>query len=240
MTPAKGVRPPLLMFAEVRAIAPVAGSPPKKGQTRFAMPWATSSVLLSCRSPLKPSATTAESRDSIAPSRAMAVAEQRHDHAGDDRGEDAQGRRRARRLDAKGQAGDPQRQRQRNQAHRDSRENFIAQANVLARTVGFQKGQASGTEGESGLHFLRQPQNTQNYIFCGLASKTRTASVSSRERVARVSVLECGAARRFAWPASRKKLKRRRTLYGRSRWRGALFRARDTLQSGLRDRTPRR
>jgi hypothetical protein len=42
--------PPLLTLAEVRAMAPVTGRPPKNGQTRLAMPWATSSVLLSWRS----------------------------------------------------------------------------------------------------------------------------------------------------------------------------------------------
>ncbi len=33
--PARGVLPPLLILADVRAIAPVAGKPPKIGQTRF-------------------------------------------------------------------------------------------------------------------------------------------------------------------------------------------------------------
>ena len=72
--PAMGDFPPLFTFAEVRAMAPVAGSPPKNGQTMLATPCATSSVLLSWRSPVKPSATTAESSDSMAPSTAIAVA----------------------------------------------------------------------------------------------------------------------------------------------------------------------
>src|ERR1700730_3032243 len=48
--PAAGDLAPLLTFAEVRAIAPVAGNPPKKGQTKFEIPWAINSVLLSWRS----------------------------------------------------------------------------------------------------------------------------------------------------------------------------------------------
>ena len=63
--PATGVRPPLLMLVIVRAIAPVAGIPPKIGEARFASPWAISSVLELLRSPMTPSATVAESSDSI-------------------------------------------------------------------------------------------------------------------------------------------------------------------------------
>jgi len=74
MIPVIGERLPLCTVADVRAIAPVAGSPPKRGQTRFSTPCTIYSVLLSCRSPASPSATTAESKDSIAPSSALAVA----------------------------------------------------------------------------------------------------------------------------------------------------------------------
>ena len=65
--PETGVVPPLRMFAEVRAIAPVAGRPQKNGHTMFARPWAISSVFALCRSLMRPSATTAESSDSMEP-----------------------------------------------------------------------------------------------------------------------------------------------------------------------------
>jgi hypothetical protein len=69
--PATGVRPPLLMLVAVRAMAPVAGMPPKSGEATLAMPCATSSMLDRWRPPIIPSATTADSSDSIAPSVAM-------------------------------------------------------------------------------------------------------------------------------------------------------------------------
>ncbi len=69
--PATGVRPPFLTFVAVRAIAPVAGMPPKSGVTMFATPCATSSMLERWRPPIIPSATTAESSDSTAPSSAI-------------------------------------------------------------------------------------------------------------------------------------------------------------------------
>ena len=72
--PAIGVLPPLLMLVMVRAIAPVAGIPPKIGVTTLAIPWAISSVFESCLSPITPSATAAESKDSIAPNTAMVMA----------------------------------------------------------------------------------------------------------------------------------------------------------------------
>ena len=75
MIPATGVRPPLLILVIVRAIAPVAGMPPKKGTTTFATPWAMSSVFELCLSPITPSATIADSKDSIAPNIAMVNAE---------------------------------------------------------------------------------------------------------------------------------------------------------------------
>src|SRR3954466_9613474 len=68
--PAKGVRPPVRMFVAVRAMAPVAGMPPKIGDTTFATPCATSSMFDLCREPIMPSATTADSSDSIAASNA--------------------------------------------------------------------------------------------------------------------------------------------------------------------------
>ena len=55
----------------VRAIAPVAGMPPKIGVTTLATPCAISSVFELCLSPITPSATVAESSDSMAPSMAM-------------------------------------------------------------------------------------------------------------------------------------------------------------------------
>ena len=42
--PATGVRAPARMLVAVRAIAPVAGSPPNIGEAMFAIPCATSSV----------------------------------------------------------------------------------------------------------------------------------------------------------------------------------------------------
>ena len=41
--PAMGVRPPFFTFVAVLAIAPVAGMPPKNGDTILAIPWAISS-----------------------------------------------------------------------------------------------------------------------------------------------------------------------------------------------------
>ena len=55
-------------------MAPVAGMPPNSGVSRLAAPCAISSVFESWRSPVTPSATVAESRDSIAPSSAMVKA----------------------------------------------------------------------------------------------------------------------------------------------------------------------
>ena len=50
--PATGVRPPDLMLAAVRAIAPVAGRPPNRPDARLAMPWPTSSWLERWRKPV--------------------------------------------------------------------------------------------------------------------------------------------------------------------------------------------
>ena len=72
--PATGVCAPARMLVAVRAIAPVAGNPPKSGEAMLAMPWATSSTLESCRSPVMRSATIADISDSIAPSIATVMA----------------------------------------------------------------------------------------------------------------------------------------------------------------------
>ena len=52
----------------VRAIAPVAGSPPNIGDMMFATPWPISSTFGLWRSLLMRSETTADISDSIAPS----------------------------------------------------------------------------------------------------------------------------------------------------------------------------
>ena len=69
--PATGVRPPFFTLVAVRAIAPVAGMPPNSGDAMFATPCATSSMFERCRPPIMPSATTADSSDSTAPSIAI-------------------------------------------------------------------------------------------------------------------------------------------------------------------------
>ena len=74
MMPAIGVRPPLLIFVMVRAMAPVAGIPPKIGEAMFAIPCPISSVFELWWSPMTPSATVADSSDSIAPRTAMVTA----------------------------------------------------------------------------------------------------------------------------------------------------------------------
>jgi hypothetical protein len=66
--------PPLRMFTVVRAIAPVAANPPKNGAMTLPVPSASSSASGSCRVPVMPSETTAQRRDSMAPSSAMANA----------------------------------------------------------------------------------------------------------------------------------------------------------------------
>ncbi len=72
---ANGERAPLRTLVAVRAIAPVAAMPPKKGATRLPRPWATSSASGSWRRRIMASATTAESSDSIAPRKAIAMAD---------------------------------------------------------------------------------------------------------------------------------------------------------------------
>ena len=72
--PASGLVPPWRIFVAVRAIAPVAAIPPKRGQTIFARPWPNNSWLELCWWPVIPSATTADNNDSIAPSIAIVKA----------------------------------------------------------------------------------------------------------------------------------------------------------------------
>ena len=62
------------MLVAVRASAPVAAMPPKNGATMLPMPSATSSEFGSCFVSVMPSAMTADSSDSIAPSIAIANA----------------------------------------------------------------------------------------------------------------------------------------------------------------------
>ena len=72
--PAIGVRPPFFTFVAVLAIAPVAGIPPKNGVTTFAIPCEINSVFERWFDPIIPSATTAESNDSMPPNRAIVSA----------------------------------------------------------------------------------------------------------------------------------------------------------------------
>jgi hypothetical protein len=66
--PASGLVAPFLTFVAARAIAPVAAKPPKTGVSMFARPCPTCSWFGLRRVPVMPSATTAVSSDSIAPS----------------------------------------------------------------------------------------------------------------------------------------------------------------------------
>src|SRR5579862_150817 len=72
--PAKGVLAPVLILVAVLAIAPVAGMPPKKADPKLAIPCPTSSQLDLCLPPDMPSATIAESNDSMAANRAIVIA----------------------------------------------------------------------------------------------------------------------------------------------------------------------
>ena len=63
--PATGVRPPFLTLAAVRAIAPVAGMPPKSEDMMFPTPCPTSSALERWWPPIIPSDTTQDKSDSI-------------------------------------------------------------------------------------------------------------------------------------------------------------------------------
>ena len=72
--PATGELPPWRIFVAVRAIAPVDAIPPNNGANILANPCPNNSVLDSCLVPLIPSATTADNKDSIAPSMAIVKA----------------------------------------------------------------------------------------------------------------------------------------------------------------------
>ena len=72
--PATGPCAPERTFVAVRAIVPVTQNPPNRDEPRFATPCATNSQFDLWRRPVMPSATTAESSDSIAPSRVKAIA----------------------------------------------------------------------------------------------------------------------------------------------------------------------
>ena len=72
--PAIGVLPPFLTLAAVLAIAPVAGIPPNKADAIFPTPCAINSVFELCFSPIIPSATTADNKDSIAAKMAIVKA----------------------------------------------------------------------------------------------------------------------------------------------------------------------
>ncbi len=69
------ILPPLLILVIVRAMAPVAGMPPNNGVIRLAVPCSISSVFeSSLYTPVTPSATVADSNDSIAPNTAIVMA----------------------------------------------------------------------------------------------------------------------------------------------------------------------
>src|SRR5258708_21003446 len=69
-----GAPPPFFTLVAGRAIAHVAGMQPKMEEKTFAVPCATNSILDLWLPPLMPSATTADKRDSMPPSKAMAKA----------------------------------------------------------------------------------------------------------------------------------------------------------------------
>jgi hypothetical protein len=72
--PDTGPRAPARTLVAVRAIVPVTQMPPNSADPILASPCATSSQFERCLRPVMPSATTADSRDSIAPSNANAIA----------------------------------------------------------------------------------------------------------------------------------------------------------------------
>ncbi|MNJ39451.1 hypothetical protein D3C77_343230 [compost metagenome] len=71
MIPEIGETAPFLILVAVRAIAPVAGMPPNNGAAIFAMPCPINSRLLLCLLFVIPSATTADSKDSMLPNIAI-------------------------------------------------------------------------------------------------------------------------------------------------------------------------
>src|SRR6266704_3119387 len=83
MIPATGVLAPERTFVAVRAMAPVAGSPPKSGETMLATPWPINSTLGLCLSLLMRSETTADMSDSMAPSMATVKDDESGKAAGD-------------------------------------------------------------------------------------------------------------------------------------------------------------
>ena len=72
--PETGPCAPARTLVAVRAIVPVTQMPPNSAEPILAKPCATSSQFERWRRPVMPSATTAESSDSIAPSSAKAIA----------------------------------------------------------------------------------------------------------------------------------------------------------------------
>jgi hypothetical protein len=72
--PATGPRAPARILVAVRAMVPVTGVPPDTAAAMLATPCATSSLFERWRRPDMPSATTADSSDSIAPRMAIANA----------------------------------------------------------------------------------------------------------------------------------------------------------------------
>ena len=72
--PETGPCAPARTLVAVRAMVPVTQMPPNSAEAMLATPCATSSQLERCRRPVMPSATTADSSDSMAPSSAKATA----------------------------------------------------------------------------------------------------------------------------------------------------------------------
>ena len=72
--PETGPRAPARTLVAVRAMVPVTQMPPNSAEPILAKPCATSSQFERCLRPVMPSATTADSSDSIAPSSAKAIA----------------------------------------------------------------------------------------------------------------------------------------------------------------------
>jgi hypothetical protein len=69
--PETGVLPPAVMLVPVRAITPVAGKPPNRGEAMLAAPCAMISTFERWRLPAMVSAATADSSDSTATRNAM-------------------------------------------------------------------------------------------------------------------------------------------------------------------------
>ena len=67
--PDSGLTPPARTLVAVRAIVPVTLIPPNRAEAMLAIPWAISSMFERCLRPVMPSATLADSRLSMPPSR---------------------------------------------------------------------------------------------------------------------------------------------------------------------------